>query len=254
MRLLKENLEHVKGYELDALKAIIVTGEPLEDSLWQWAYATVSTGSSPLIDSVPGRSGRIPVFNTYIQTELGTFASGNLVDLAFAPILPGSAGLPIWWFHLDVVDEEGRPLRNKRGRLVVRQPWPSLPLEPLPTRGDKYDTGDLAVMASEGYVTVLGRADGVIKTSGFRLSPGAIESALEDTGRAGRAVAFGLPDSKRFELVAVAIDEGEPEEVRRAVRELVGPIAEPSYVLRESLEGDKGWKRQQLRERLAAGR
>ncbi|MEN2999438.1 MAG: AMP-binding protein, partial [Acidilobaceae archaeon] len=55
LRLLKENLEHVKGYELDALKAIIVTGEPLEDSLWQWAYATVSTGSSPLIDSVPGR-------------------------------------------------------------------------------------------------------------------------------------------------------------------------------------------------------
>ncbi|MCX8196433.1 MAG: AMP-binding protein [Acidilobaceae archaeon] len=250
LRLLKGNVR-AAGYELDALKAIVVTGEPLEAPLWQWAYEELGSGSSPMVESVPGRTGRIPVINTYVQTELGTFVSGNLVNSAFAPLLPGSAGLPLLGFYLDVVDGEGRPLRGEPGRLIVRTPWPALPAE-VEWKG-YYDTGDLAVMDREGYLSVLGRRDGVIKTSGYRISPGAIEAALEESGAAKRAVAFGVPDATRFEAVVVAA-EGEPEHIRRAVRELVGPIAEPSLVIVEELRGEKRWLRQGLRERVARGR
>ena len=222
---------------MDTLKAILVTAEPLEAGVWDWAYRFVGTGSTPVVDSVPPRmTGRIPVVNMYIQSELGTFVTGNLVNFTFPPLLPGSVGPPIPGFLLDVVDEEGRPVRGAVGELVVRSPWPAMPVE-YPEEYARawsqgfYRTGDYALMAEGGYVYALGRRDAVMKVSGYRLSPGAIERAVEAaTGR--RAVAFGAPDELRFEAPAVVV-EGDADEgrVREAVRSWVGPIAVPERVL-----------------------
>lgn len=250
--------DKIRDYELDSLKAIITTGEPMEESLWRSIYVNLGSGSSPLIDSIPRSTGRIPVFNTYIQSELGTVAIGNLPNSAFAPILPGSAGLPVLGLDLDVVRDDCTPLRGSIGRLAVRKPWPAMPVE-YPREFEEnwingcYDTGDYALMTSDGYIRVLGRRDYVMKVSGYRISPGAIESALEETGVARRAVAFSIPDEERFETVILAVEGAEQDAARRAVRELVGPIAEPSRVYTMKLEGDKASLRAKLKLEVATG-
>ncbi|MEM0340939.1 MAG: AMP-binding protein [Acidilobaceae archaeon] len=245
----------VKDRELDSLKMIVTTGEPMEESLWWNAYLKLGSGSSPLIDSIPSKTGRIPVFNMYIQTEIGSFATGNLPSSAFAPIAPGSAGLPLLGLAVDVTDESCASLRGEWGRLVLRKPWPALPVESPEEferswNGDCYDTGDRALMNELGYIYIKGRRDTVIKASGYRLSPGAIEFALEEIGVTRRAVVFGVPDEERFEVIAVATEGGEPSSIKKAVRELIGPIAEPSLVLQlEEFKGDKKSLRRELREK-----
>jgi acetyl-CoA synthetase len=236
---------------LDTLKAVLVTAEPLEREVWEWAYTRIANLAIPVIDSV-GR-GTVPVVNLYIQSEVGTFVTGNLLNYTFPPIAPGSAGPPIPGFHVDVVDGEGRSVRGAPGRLVLRAPWPSMPVEaPEGFRrrwsGGFYDTGDLAVM-EDAYVYPLGRGDVVLKVSGYRLSPGAIERAAEAVPGVARAVVVGVRDELRFEVpVVVYVGDASPEEVKRGVREGVGPIAEPreAYRVRE-LPGEKGALRAELR-------
>jgi acetyl-CoA synthetase len=114
--------------------------------------------------------------------------------------------------------------------------------------GGFYDTGDLAVM-EDAYVYPLGRGDVVLKVSGYRLSPGAIERAAEAVPGVARAVVVGVRDELRFEVpVVVYVGDASPEEVKRGVREGVGPIAEPreAYRVRE-LPGEKGALRAELR-------
>lgn len=221
----------------ETLREIVVTAEPLEPEYWRWSYEVLGSLPHPLIDSSPARGGTIPVVNMFIQSEVGTFFTGNLVNYTFTHIEPGSSGPPIPGFHVDVVDDAGNPVRDKLGRLVLRSPWPSTPVEApeefyAAWSSGFYDTGDAALMNSEGYVYPAGRRDPVMKVSGYRLSPGALEEAAKAAG-AEWALAVPVKDPDRFE-VPVLLYYGPPseEEVSRSVREHVGPIAVPNLVLR----------------------
>ncbi len=78
---------------MDTLRAILVTAEPLEVDVWKWTYKVVGTGYTPVVDSNPRElTGRIPVVNMYVQSEIGTFVTGNLANYTFPPIVPGSCG------------------------------------------------------------------------------------------------------------------------------------------------------------------
>lgn len=238
LRLLSKKAPSLpRSRSMDTLREILVTAEPLEASVWDWAYRVVGSGFTPIVDSIPERiSGRIPVVNVYVQSELGTFATGNLMNYAFPPLLPGSVGPSMPGFHLDVVDERGGSVRGRIGELVVRDPWPAIPIE-FPEEFAKawspgyYRTGDYALMRPDGYIFVLGRRDAVMKVSGYRLSPGAIERAIEES-LGVRAVVASAPDELKFETPIVLVEgEGSVEKVREVVRSLVGPIASPDAVL-----------------------
>ncbi|MEM1696803.1 MAG: AMP-binding protein [Desulfurococcaceae archaeon] len=229
---------YVLNHNFDTLKAILVTAEPLDVDTWWWTHRVVGTGKTPLLTSTPENlSGRIPVVNLYIQSEVGTFITGNLPNFVFPPIAPGSAGPPIPGFIVEVVNKEGKSVVNELGEIVIKNPWPSMPVE-YPVEFEAkwsngfYRTGDYGVVAEDGYVYPLGRLDGVLKVSGYRLSPGAIEKALENL-LGVRAAVVKCIDEFRFEGIVVLYDgERNPEDVRKSVRTGVGPIAEPSVVLR----------------------
>jgi acetyl-CoA synthetase len=244
-----------EAFNLDTLKVVLVTGEPLEPQVWEWTYRRVGTGRSPLIDSRPEEaSGRIPVINLYIQTELGTFATGETLNMVFTWLAPGSAGTPIPGFNVAVVDESGRDVVGKPGALVLKSPWPSTPLTGSRELAESwsrgyYDTHDLAVMVEDGHVYVVGRRDTVLKVSGFRLSPREVEEAVEALPGVSRAVVAAAPDAERFETPFVLVEgDVDPTEVRRAIRERVGPIADPRCVAVASRLPDV--PRRELRARL----
>ena len=257
--LSKRQPPNTPHHNMDTLKAILVTAEPLEPEVWEWAYKVIGTGSTPLVDSVPeALTGRIPVVNMYIQSELGTFITGNLVNYTFTPIAPGSVGPPIPGFYIDVAGDNGEPLRGGVGKLVLRAPWPAYPIEaPKPfyeswSRG-YYDTRDYALMDKDGYIYVLGRSDRVMKISGYRLSPGAIEGVLESHPGVRRAIVAGRPDELRFEApVALVEGEADPSELKKLVRNKLGPIYTPSevVVVAKLPEGSRDELRAELKELL----
>jgi acetyl-CoA synthetase len=198
----------------------------------------VGTGHSPFIDSVPREfSGRIPVTNLYIQSEIGMFATGNLINYVFTELSPGSAGPPIPGFDIDVYDDNDNPVRNKIGRLIIRRPWPSIPIEASEdfimkwSRG-YYDTGDYAIMNERGYITPLGRHDNVLKISGYRISPGSIKKILEEYTK--DVVIERVKDDLRFESYKLVISKRsglEESFIRKIVRERLGAIAEPREII-----------------------
>ncbi len=208
-------------YNFDTMRLILTTAEPMEEETWWWVYRN-ATGQAPVYDKDPGE-GRVPVIHMYITREVGTFLTGNLPNLAFPPIRPGTSGPPFPGIALDVVDDEGNPVRGSPGHLVLRMPWPAMPLESHRWRNGLFYLGDYGVL-DRIYVRILGRDDGVLKVNGYRISPGDIRRALKEAGI--EAEVTGKKDPQKFQAPLV-ITKASPEEVKKIVRAYVGPIAEP---------------------------
>ncbi|ABL79006.1 AMP-binding protein [Thermofilum pendens] len=224
----RQPAELFRSHDYDSLKAVLVTAEPLDAETWGWAYSVLGTLKRPLVDSVPSElSGAIPVLDLYIQSEVGTFLVGNLPSYTFTHIVPGTCGPPMPGFHVEVLED---------GRLVVRKPWPAIPVEAPGDFWEKwregfYDTGDAARYSVDGYIEVLGRRDGVMKVSGYRVSPGAIERVVAGVPGVRGVRVYARPDPLKFEVPVVSVEgSADPEAVRKAVREKLGPILEPAQV------------------------
>ncbi|MCY0868481.1 MAG: AMP-binding protein [Desulfurococcus sp.] len=232
----KQGDSYVKAHNTDTLRAILVTAEPLEADAWWWAYRVVGTGSTPIIDSNPAAAtGRIPVVNLYIQSEIGSFVTGNLVNYTFPPLKPGSSGPPIPGFHLGVLNRDGVVVDHGLGELVVRNPWPSMPIEYPEEYSAKwvegyYKTGDYAYISSDGYTYIAGRLDRVFKSNGYRLSPGAIVRVLKEILNLDAAVYACLDDQRLEAPVIVYSGSMDPEVVRNTIRSSIGAISDPKIV------------------------
>ncbi len=105
----------------------------------------------------------------------------------------------------DVVDDQGKPVRNQVGELVVRAPWLGM------TNGfwkdpERYEQtywsrfpgmwvhGDWAAIDEDGLWYILGRSDDTIKIAGKRLGPAEVESVLVEHPAVVEAAAIGVPD------------------------------------------------------------
>ncbi|MGC9119284.1 MAG: AMP-binding protein [Thermoproteus sp.] len=263
LRLLsRQDPKLLEAHNLDTLKLILTTAEPMEVKYWKWAYQYVGTGTAPSIDSLPERlSGRAPVIHMFIQTELGTFVTGSLPNYVFVPIAPGSVGPPMPGFYIDVVDDSGASVRGRPGQLVVKAPWPAMPVEYSEWyaerwRGGVYYVGDYAVMADDMNIFPLGRSDAVMKVNGYRISPAVLEKAALSLPGVEDAVAFAVRDPQKFEAPVLIIKgSAQPEDVRRAVREYAGPIADPAKVVavEEIPAVDKGALRRALKAYMRSG-
>lgn len=232
--IFKNNNKTLEKHNIDTLKTIMTTGEPIEIEVWDWTYKKIGTGKTPLINSNPKtETGRIPVLNMYIQSEIGTFATGNLIDYTLTPIKPETAGPPIPGFHIEVIDENGNPTINSIGELAIKNPWPATPIQKPKEYLEKwnqeiYRTGDYAIIDNENYIKIIRRIDSVMKIHGYRISPGTIEKAIEEaTGR--KAIAIGTPDETRFEAPTIIVEEN--IEIEKIIREWITPIATPKEII-----------------------
>ena len=70
--------------------------------------------------------------------------------------------------------------------------------EPAPIEGPYYRTGDVASRDADGYITYIGRADDVFKSSDYRLSPFELESALIEHEAVAEAAVVPAPDPVRY--------------------------------------------------------
>lgn len=126
---------------------------------------------------------------------------------------PGSIGKAIPNTEILVIDRDGRLCApGEVGELVHRGPtvsmgyWgrPDLTAErlrpnPLPTSPGSSEelvcfSGDLVKTDDDGFLYFVGRADSMIKSSGYRISPSEVEEVAMDSGWLEGAAAIGVPD------------------------------------------------------------
>ncbi len=147
------------------------------------------------------------------QTEM-TLGIANLVGTL---LKPGSMGKPIPGYGIDLVDQDGNPVEDGvNGEIVIHT-------DPKPTCGiflgyymddektnatwhdGLYHTGDLAWRDEDGYFWYVGRADDVIKSSGYRIGPFEIESTIMELPYVLECGVSAAPDEVRGQVVKASI-------------------------------------------------
>lgn len=164
------------------------------------------------------------------------------------PVKPGSMGLPLPGWEVALLDEEDREVpAGQPGEICLRAD--SNPQYPLgywnrPEASDEtfggtwYRTKDQAVRDEDGYFWFLGRADDVIKTSGYRVGPYEVEAALREHPAVADAGVVGVPDPVRGQAVKAWVELSEhhragsqlAEEIKEFVRREHSRFAYPRQV------------------------
>jgi acyl-CoA synthetase (AMP-forming)/AMP-acid ligase II len=190
-------------------------------------YITNSGGSVPteatkrLRELIPDTE----IFLMYGLTEAfrSTFLPPDQVD-----IRPTSIGRAIPECEVFAITADGQRAKpGEPGILVHRGPTVSLgywnrpedtakvlrpnPLVPLTHGGDTVCySGDLVIEDEDGYFNFVGRADAMIKSSGYRISPSEVEEVLMATGSFRQVAVIGLPDpliGQKVHAIAIASDD-----------------------------------------------
>jgi malonyl-CoA/methylmalonyl-CoA synthetase len=154
---------------------------------------------------------------------------------------PGSVGRPFASVETRIVDESGREVEDGgAGELLVRSPtlfagyWrrPEATAAAFTPEGF-FRTGDLAERASDGYVTLRGRASDLIISGGFNVYPREIEDVLLEQPGVREAAVVGRPHPKRGEVpVAYFAGEAEPEALASACRRALASFKQPRAFVR----------------------
>ena len=212
----------VRASDRSSLRAIGSTGSPWDPESWSWCFETVLDGEKPILNYSGG-------------TEIaGGILCGNFLE----PLKPAAFSGPVPGMDADVVDEDGTPVREEVGELVLRAPWIGM------TRGfwgddDRYHDaywdrlddvwvhGDFAAVDEDGLWYILGRSDDTINVAGKRLGPAEIEALLNAHGAVAESAAIGVPhDVKGSEIVAFVVLEPDHDETAALREELMQGVVD----------------------------
>jgi len=222
-------LADLEKFDLRELRRCTSAGEPLNPEVVRvWKEGT-------------GRT----ISEGYGQTEtvccIGTFRGMET--------RPGSMGRPAPGWHVELHDDEGNPVgQGDEGRIAISlDPRPvGLFVEYLNSPESNaasfvngfYYTGDKAFMDEDGYFWFVGRDDDIIKSSGYRIGPFEVESALLEHPAVQESAVVGSPDLIRGVIVKafIVLKQGfEPSEtlikdIQSHVRRTTAPYKYPRAI------------------------
>jgi acetyl-CoA synthetase len=146
----------------------------------------------------------LDIYDFFGQTETVCVLS----NFPFMSIKYGSVGKPTPGHDVRIVDDEGNELSpNEEGNIAIylgngRPPglmkdyWKDPDAMAKAFHHDHYFTGDRAYKDEDGYFWFVGRDDDVIKSSGYRIGPFEVESALMEHPAVAECAVVGAPDPK----------------------------------------------------------
>ena len=187
--------QDLSRFRFPNLRHCVTAGEPLNPevlNLWQAA-----TG--------------LTLHEGFGQTETVALIA-NCPSLGY-PVKPGSMGRALPAFEVTLLDDQLNEVpTGTEGEIAIRvkphrplglfrEYWLNPEENARKFRGDFYLTGDRAVRDDEGYFWFIGRNDDVIKSSGYRIGPFEVESALLEHPAVLEAGVVGKPDPLRGQIV-----------------------------------------------------
>ena len=209
--------EDLTKYDLSSLKYCTIAGEALNPAVFEAFYKL--TG--------------IKLMEGFGQTE----TTLTICTFPWTEPKPGSMGLPNPQYEVDLLRPDGTKAEDgEQGQIVVRY-GEKKPIglfkeyyrDPKLTNDAMHDgiyyTGDVAWRDEDGYYWFVGRSDDVIKSSGYRIGPFEVESALMTHPAVVECAITGVPDEIRGQVVKATIILSK-EYKDRAGEELVKEIQE----------------------------
>lgn len=227
--LIRENLSK---YDLSSLQYCTIAGEALNPAVFDMFYKY--TG--------------VKLMEGFGQTE----TTLTICTFPWTTPKPGSMGLPNPQYDVDLLRPDGsRAEDGEHGQIVIR------------TTGDKpiglfksyyrdaerthetwhdgiYYTGDVAWRDEDGYYWFVGRIDDVIKSSGYRIGPFEVESALMTHPSVVECAITGVPDEIRGQIVKATIvtskeykdrvGEALVKEIQSHVKRVTAPYKYPRII------------------------
>jgi len=146
----------------------------------------------------------LEIYDFFGQTETVCVLS----NYPFMPIRYGSVGKPTPGHDVRIVDDDGNEMGpNEEGNIALyigderppglfKEYWKDPDIMKKSFRNDYYYTGDQGYKDEEGYFWFVGRDDDVIKSSGYRIGPFEVESALMEHDAVAECAVVGSPDPK----------------------------------------------------------
>lgn len=220
--MMKHGESWAERHDLSSLRAIGSTGEPWNPEPWNWLFEKV------------GKS-KIPIINYSGGTEI---SGGILGNVLIRPIGPITFNSPLPGMEANVFNENGEPVLNEVGELVITKPWVGM------TNGfwkekERYEEtywhrwndvwvhGDWVIKDNEGFWTITGRSDDILNIAGKRLGPSEMESILVGHPAVIEAGTIGIPDEVKGEVAIcfVVVKEG-TEKTEELKQEMLALVAE----------------------------
>lgn len=230
----KSGLQPRDDYDLRPLRVMTSTGSPLVSERFDFVYSAIKA-----------------------DLQLSSISGGT--DIMGCFVL-GSPTLPVWrgeiqckglGLAVEVWDDEGRPIREKKGELVCTRPFPSMPVGFLnDADGKKYQAayferfpgvwchGDFCEVTAHDGLIIHGRSDATLNPGGVRIGTAEIYRQVEKLPEVVEAIVVGQDwqDDVRVILFVklqegLELDEALIATIRRVIRDNATPRHVPAKVL-----------------------
>lgn len=222
--------EDLSKYDLSGLKYCTIAGEPLNPEVYN--KFKKATGHS--------------LMEGFGQTE----SVVSIANYKYMKPKPGSMGKPAPMYAIDILDSEGNSCSiGEEGEICIKTSESIPPGMFLGYHKDEdltnnvwydgyYHTGDIAWKDEEGYYWYVGRSDDVIKSSGYRIGPFEVESALMEHPSVLETAITAVPDEIRGQIVKATIilakgytpSEALKKELQDHVKRVTAPYKYPRII------------------------
>ncbi len=232
---MKAGAEPGRDRDLSSLRAVGSTGSPLAPEGFQWIYDQVGADTW--------------LFSTSGGTDVCTAFVGGVPTL---PVYRGELQARSLGCAVDAFDEDGNPLVDEVGELVITEPMPSMPLYLWgDDDGSRYRAsyfemypgvwrhGDWIEITSRGTAIIYGRSDSTINRSGIRMGTSEIYRAVASVEEVVDALVVDIPKpgTEGWMPLFVVLAEGAElddeliAEIKRRIRQSCSPRHVPDEVL-----------------------
>ena len=223
-----------KNYDLSNLKTICSTGSPLSIDGFNYIYANVKEDVH--LSSISGGTDII-----------SCFVLGNL----FQPVYAGEIQNKGLGMDVDIFDEKGLSIKNKKGELVCKKPFPSMPVKFWNDNEykkyksayfEKYKNvwhhGDFAKITNKEGFIIFGRSDTTLNPGGVRLGTAEIYSVVEKFKEVQESLVIGQSWKNDIRIILFVVlnrnyklTEEIKEKIKKAIKKNSSPRHVPSKII-----------------------
>ncbi len=232
LRKFKPKLKY--KFKLNKLRTICSTGSPLSEESFKYVYKHIKKNVH--LSSISGGTDIVSCFvlgNLYQPVNIGEIQNNGLA------------------LDVDVLSDKGKSLKNSKGELVCKNPFPSMPLKFWNDKNDiKFKSayfnrfkniwhhGDYAEIKNSGGYIIHGRSDTTLNPGGVRLGTAEIYSEVEKFKEIKESIVVGQPwdndvrivlfivMSKNYSLTAELINK-----IKLQIKKNASPRHVPSKII-----------------------
>jgi len=222
------------NHDLSKLKTICSTGSPLSKDGFKYIYGKIKKDVH--LSSISGGTDIV-----------SCFVLGNL----FQPVYAGEIQNRGLGMDVDIFDEKGFSIQNKKGELVCKKPFPSMPIKFWNDEGDKkykaayfekykniWYHGDYAQITNNGGFIILGRSDTTLNPGGVRLGTAEIYNEVEKFKEIQESIVIGQSWKNDIRIILFVVlnkgynlDDVIKNKIKKAIRVNASPRHVPSKII-----------------------